>query len=236
MPSKHERLSASRVDDALRRQRRAKERFLAAPPVGTARAPGTSSADWHRRASSASPTRWRVSRDAQAPRLSPGDRLAVVAPASSFRRDEFDRGHRRDQAPRVRPGVRRLRLCEARRVSWPAPADVRAARHHPGLAGPVYRRAHRRSRRIRERADAAASRSRRVRAARRKPFIGYSDVTSVLTFLTMNAAWWRFTARCSTAVSVGRSATTSRRSEGARNSAEPLGELAPRGARGDPEG
>ena len=79
-----------------------------------------------------SPTRWPASRDAQAARAAPGDRLAVVAPASPFDREEFDRGVEE---------IRRLGFepvydesVFARRAYVAGAADVRAAAHPGGLA------------------------------------------------------------------------------------------------------
>ena len=81
---------------------------------------------------------------------------------------------------------------------WPARRQFARRRIRSGLARPVDRRRHRRARRLRQRAAAAAARSRRDRAAARKPFIGYSDLTALLDLPDDSAAAWsRFTGRCS---------------------------------------
>jgi muramoyltetrapeptide carboxypeptidase len=114
--------------------------------------------------------------------LSPGARLAVVAPASAFKREEFDDG-----------------ICEIRRLGFEpvydesvferqrylaGSADTRAialrrAWRDPSIAGVIGVRGGYGSAQVlplldRDEARAAA-----------KPFIGYSDLTSVLTFLTV---------------------------------------------------
>ena len=88
-----ERIPIARIDDALRRQQRAKERFLAAPGRRAAEGrqgaaagarPGRAPGDRRRNGA------LRVMRKPRA--LAAGDRIAIVAPASPFDRDEFDRG------------------------------------------------------------------------------------------------------------------------------------------------
>jgi muramoyltetrapeptide carboxypeptidase len=114
--------------------------------------------------------------------LAPGDRLAVVAPASPFTRDDFDRGI--DE-------IRRLGFVPvyddtvfARRAYVSGPADVRAAAIHaawrdPSIAGLIGVRGGFGSVQILPLLDCDEARR------SRKPFIGYSDLTSVLTFLTI---------------------------------------------------
>src|SRR6476659_3576868 len=89
----------------------------------------------------------------QKPRaLSPGDRIAIVAPARTFKREEFDEG-----------------VAELRRLGVePAYAGVIAVRGGYGSAQVLPLLDH----------DLAR------RAA--KPFVGYSDLTAVLTFLTVH--------------------------------------------------
>ena len=91
-----EELPYSRVEQALARQRRAKERYLMAQ---ARRSPGAPTRRWPRsstpRSTRRSPPRWRASherRAAQATGVAAGDRIAVVAPASPFDRAEFDAG------------------------------------------------------------------------------------------------------------------------------------------------
>ena len=114
--------------------------------------------------------------------LSPGDRLAVVAPASPFLREEFDRGVEE---------IRRLGFepvfdesVFARQGYVAGPASVRAAAIHaawqdPSIAGVIGVRGGYGSAQILPLLDRDAA----TRAC--KPFIGYSDLTAVLTFLTL---------------------------------------------------
>lgn len=113
--------------------------------------------------------------------LAPGDRIAVVAPASAFNRDEFDRG-----------------IDEIRRLGFTPVYDESVFARHRYLAGTAE---------VRARALRAAWRDDSIAAVigvrggygsaqllplldvgearqARKPLIGYSDLTSLLTFLT----------------------------------------------------
>ena len=115
--------------------------------------------------------------------LAPGSRLAVVAPASPFERAEFDAGIEE---------IRRLGFVPvfdesvfARRAYVAGPPDVRAAAIHagwsdPSIAGLIAVRGGYGSAHLLPLLDASLAR----RAA--KPFIGYSDLTTLLTFLTIN--------------------------------------------------
>jgi muramoyltetrapeptide carboxypeptidase len=112
----------------------------------------------------------------------PGDRLAVVAPASPFKREEFDDGIEE---------IRRLGFVPifdesvfARHGGYLAgTAQVRAQAIHnawtdPSIAGVIGVRGGYGSAQVLPRLDAEVAR----RA--RKAFIGYSDLTAILTFLT----------------------------------------------------
>lgn len=113
--------------------------------------------------------------------LAPGDRLAVVAPASPFLREEFDQGIEE---------IRRLGFTPvyddtvfARRSYTAGPPELRAAAIHrawrdPSIAGLIGARGGYGSAQVLPLLDPAEA----VRAC--KPFIGYSDLTAVLTFLT----------------------------------------------------
>jgi muramoyltetrapeptide carboxypeptidase len=115
--------------------------------------------------------------------LRSGDRIAIVAPASPFDRDEFDRGI--DE-------IRRLGFVPvydesvfARRAYVAGSAEVRAAAFQaawddPAIAGVVAARGGYGSAHIVPLLDAHAL---RVSA---KCFVGYSDLTTILTFLTLN--------------------------------------------------
>jgi muramoyltetrapeptide carboxypeptidase len=114
--------------------------------------------------------------------LGPGDRLAVVAPASPFTREEFDRGL--DE-------IRRLGFVPvyedsvfARRRYVAGSPEVRAAAIHdawrdPSIAGVIGVRGGYGSAQVLPLLDREEAR----RAA--KPFVGYSDLTAILTFLTL---------------------------------------------------
>ena len=123
--------------------------------------------------------------------LAPGDRLAVVAPASPFDRDGFDRG-----------------IDEIRRLGFvPVYDDSVFARGRPGyVAGPPELRAAAIRRAWRDPRIAGIIGARggygsvqllplldpdEARFAR-KPFIGYSDLTSVLSFLTTHCGMVAF--------------------------------------------
>ena len=63
--------------------------------------------------------------DQAAPPRSPGDRIALVAPASPFKREELDAGVAELTRARLRAGLRRARV-RARRASSPAIPPLRA--------------------------------------------------------------------------------------------------------------
>lgn len=113
--------------------------------------------------------------------LRSGDRVAVVAPASPFDRDEFDRGVSELQALGFEP-VFDERVFE-RRGYVAGDADLRAAAFRdawrdPSIAGVVAARGGYGSAHILPRLDPDE--------VRRTPkvFLGYSDLTSILIYLT----------------------------------------------------
>ena len=121
--------------------------------------------------------------------LRSGDRLAVVAPASPFDRAEFDEG----LAELERIGFEPVYddTVFARRAYVAGSADVRAAAlesawRDPSIAGIVAVRGGYGSAQVLPLLD-----PHRIRAAR-KPFIGYSDLTSLLTYLGMNCGMVAF--------------------------------------------
>ena len=114
--------------------------------------------------------------------LGPGDRLAVVAPASPFEREEFDRGideiRRLGFVPVYDDSVFAAERYVAGRAELRAHA-IRAAWTDPSIAGVIGVRGGYGSAQVLPLLD--------VDEARRagKPFIGYSDLTALLTFLTI---------------------------------------------------
>jgi muramoyltetrapeptide carboxypeptidase len=116
--------------------------------------------------------------------VKPGDRIAVVAPASPFRREDFDRG-----------------IAEIERLGFRPVFDERVFDRRGYVAGEAGTRAQAIADAWRDPTVAAIMIARggygsvqllphlRVAEARgaRKPFIGYSDVTSILSFLTIQA-------------------------------------------------
>lgn len=114
-------------------------------------------------------------------RLRSGDRLAVVAPASSFDRREFDEGIAEIRRLEFEP-VYDESVFDRQRYLAGSP-DVRAAAlrrawQDPSIAGIVGARGGYGSAQLLPLLDVDEAR----RA--RKPFVGYSDLTSILNFLT----------------------------------------------------
>jgi muramoyltetrapeptide carboxypeptidase len=119
----------------------------------------------------------------QKPRaLRPGDRLAVVSPASPFNRDEFDLGIDEIRRLGFEPVFDDTVFARQRYVSGPPElraAAIRTAWRDPSIAGLVGVRGGFGSAQVLPLLDRDEAR----RAC--KPFIGYSDLTSILTFLTL---------------------------------------------------
>jgi muramoyltetrapeptide carboxypeptidase len=116
--------------------------------------------------------------------LEPGARLAVVAPASAFGRDDFDRGVNEIRRLGFEP-VYDDSVFEKQRY-LAGPPDVRAhaierAWRDPTIAGLIAVRGGYGSTQVLPFLD--RDEARRVR----KPFIGCSDLTAVLTFLTISS-------------------------------------------------
>lgn len=121
--------------------------------------------------------------------LRSGDRLAIVAPASHFDRAEFDQGIAEIETLGFVPVYDHSVF--ARREYVAGPADVRAAAiqsawRDPSIAGIVAVRGGYGSAQVLPLLDPAEARE------ARKPFVGYSDLTAVLTFLTMNCGMVAF--------------------------------------------
>jgi muramoyltetrapeptide carboxypeptidase len=119
----------------------------------------------------------------QKPRaIHPGDHVAIVAPASPFDRDEFDRGveeiRRLGFVPIYDESVFARQSYLAGSAQTRA-AAIRAAWRDPSIAAVIGVRGGYGSMQILPLLDLEEAK----RA--RKPFIGYSDLTSILTFLTL---------------------------------------------------
>ena len=115
--------------------------------------------------------------------LRPGDRLAIVAPASHFDRDEFDQGIAEIENLGFVPVYDESVFAKREYVA--GPADVRAAAirnawRDPSIAGIVAVRGGYGSAQVLPLLD------RREAREACKPFVGYSDLTAMLTFLTIN--------------------------------------------------
>jgi muramoyltetrapeptide carboxypeptidase len=114
--------------------------------------------------------------------LRPGDRLAIVAPASPFKRDEFDRGVEEVRRLGFEPVYDETVFARRRYVAG-APdvraAAIRRAWTDPDIAGIIGVRGGYGSAQLLPLLDRDEAR----RAG--KPLVGYSDVTAVLTFLSI---------------------------------------------------
>jgi len=114
--------------------------------------------------------------------LKPGDRMAVVAPASPFLREEFDRGIDEIRRLGFVPVYDDTVFAQDRYVAGPPAvraAAIHAAWRDRSIAGVIGVRGGYGSMQVLPFLDRDEGR----RA--RKPFIGSSDLTAVLTFLTI---------------------------------------------------
>jgi len=114
--------------------------------------------------------------------LAAGDRLAVVSPASPFARDEFDRGIEEIRRLGFEPVYDESVFAREHYVS--GAAGLRAAAIHkawrdPAVGGLIGVRGGYGTVQLLPLLDREAARQ------ARKPFIGYSDLTSMLNFLTI---------------------------------------------------
>jgi len=114
--------------------------------------------------------------------LQPGARLAVVAPASAFARAEFDEGIEEIRRLGFEP-VYDESVFDKQRYLAGSPATraraIETAWRDPSIAGLIGVRGGYGSAQVLPLLDPAEAR------LARKPFVGYSDLTAVLTFLTM---------------------------------------------------
>jgi muramoyltetrapeptide carboxypeptidase len=115
--------------------------------------------------------------------LEPGSRVALVAPASPFSRDEFDRGvaelRRLGFVPVYDESVFARHRGYLAGTAAARAAALRAAWQDPTVAGIIGVRGGYGSAQVLPLLDVAEVQ----RAA--KPFVGYSDLTAMLTFLTL---------------------------------------------------
>jgi muramoyltetrapeptide carboxypeptidase len=121
--------------------------------------------------------------------LAPGDRLAVVAPASPFARDEFDRGVAEIRRLGFEPVYDDSVFARDGYVAGSPPiraAAIHAAWRDPSIAGIIGVRGGYGSAHVLPLLD----RDEAIRAC--KPFIGYSDLTAILTFLTLGCGMVAF--------------------------------------------
>jgi len=114
--------------------------------------------------------------------LAPGDRIAVVAPASPFSREEFDSGLQELRRLGFVPVYDDSVFARQRYVAGSAAvraAAIRAAWRDPSIAGLIGVRGGYGSVQLLPLLDREEARQ------ASKPFIGYSDLTSMLTYLTL---------------------------------------------------
>src|SRR6476620_4177888 len=115
-------------------------------------------------------------------RLAPGDRLAVVAPASAFNRERFEEGLEEIRRLQFEPVYDESVFARQGYLSGSAAlraGAIRAAWDDPSIAGVICGRGGDGSAQVLPLLDAAEAR----RSS--KPFIGYSDITALLTFHTI---------------------------------------------------
>lgn len=157
--------------------------------------------------------------------LAPGSRLAIVAPASPFAREEFDAGAAEIRRLGFEPVFDESVFARRRLVAGgpeARAAAIRAAWRDPAVAGLIGVRGGYGSVQVLPHLDPAEAR------AARKPFVGYSDLTSMLTFLTLTCELVAFHGP-TLAGRLGRAGEGYDRASflSALCRREPLGELAP---------
>jgi muramoyltetrapeptide carboxypeptidase len=161
--------------------------------------------------------------------LAPGDRLAVVAPASPFDRDEFARGIDEIRRLGFAPVYDESVFARERHGYVAGPPELRAAAirqawRDPDIRGVIGARGGYGSVQLLPLLDREEAR------LARKPFIGYSDLTSVLTFLTTGCEMVAFHGPMLAArLSRGEAGYDRASLVAAVSRREPMGELAPAG-------
>jgi len=159
--------------------------------------------------------------------LRSGDRLAVVAPSSAFKHEEFEAGVNELRRIGFEPVFDESIFARHRYLAGTADlraGAIRKAWSDPSIAGVVCVRGGYGSTQVLPLLDGSEA----VRAA--KPFVAYSDVTSVLTFLTMHAGLVAFHGPMLAGRFARGTEGYDRASfESALCRPEPMGELAPHG-------
>jgi len=160
--------------------------------------------------------------------LRPGDRLAVVSPASPLSRDEFDAGVAEVRRLGFEPVYDDSVFARAAPGYLSGSPEVRAAAIRkaltdPAIAGIIGVRGGYGSAQLLPLLDAAEFRD------ARKPFIGYSDLTAILTVLTLQAGITAFHGPTVDRLARGEAGYDRRSLAAAVCGRQPLGELAPQG-------
>jgi muramoyltetrapeptide carboxypeptidase len=159
--------------------------------------------------------------------LEPGDRVAIVAPASPFDRDEFNQGIEEVRSLGFEPVYDDSVFARQGYVAGPPElraAAIRQAWRDPAIKGLFAARGGYGSGQLLPLLDRGEAR------AGRKPFVGYSDLTSILTFLTIGCGAIAFHGP-TLAGRLGRGEGGYDRASlmAAIGRREPMGELAPAG-------
>lgn len=155
--------------------------------------------------------------------LRPGDRVAIVAPSSPFDREAFDRGVEELKTIRFEPVFDESVFARDGYLSGDARRRARAftaALEAPDVSGIIAARGGYGSIQMLPFLDAAL-----VRAAR-KPVVGYSDVTSILAFVSCRAGTVCFHGpHVAGGLSLGEEGYDRRSFVGVLCGGQPLGEL-----------
>lgn len=159
--------------------------------------------------------------------LRSGDRLAVVAPASHFDREEFEQGVLEIQRLGFEPAYDDSVFARREYLAGPAPvraAAIRAAWEDPTIKGLVAVRGGYGSAQVLPLLEASDAQK------ANKPFIGYSDLTAMLTWLTLHCGQVSFHGpMLAGRLGRGQDGYDRQSFERALCHAAPMGELAPEG-------